>query len=97
MRNINELIEIIRGINFDEVINAKEVEWLQSWGDKNHNLAYDKKQAEMIKLVDSVLKDHAISGEERMKLLHYSEQYLKSVTEDTASIYELNGHYRHCI
>ena len=51
----------------------------------------------MIKLVDSVLEDHVISEEERMKLLHYSEQYLKDVTEDIASIYELNGHYRNCI
>ena len=51
MQNINELIGIIKGINFDGVINNKEVVRLQSWVDKNRNLAYDKRQMELIKMV----------------------------------------------
>lgn len=39
MQNINELIGIIKGIDFDGVINNKEVLRLQSWVDKNRNLA----------------------------------------------------------
>ena len=44
MHNINELIGIIRGINFDNIINEKEVVRLQSWIDKNRNLVYDPSQ-----------------------------------------------------
>lgn len=43
MRNISELIGIIKGINFDGVINDKEVERLQTWINKNRNLAIDAK------------------------------------------------------
>lgn len=42
MRNINELIEIIRGTNFEGAINDKEIVRLQSWIDKNRKLAYEK-------------------------------------------------------
>lgn len=49
MKNINELIGIIKGINFDGVINEKEVLRLQSWVDKNRNLAYEKQQMKLIK------------------------------------------------
>lgn len=49
MQNINELVGIIKGIDFDGVINEKEVLRLQSWVDKNRNLAYDKQQIELIK------------------------------------------------
>lgn len=44
MRNINELIGIIKGINFDGVVNDLEVLRLQNWVDQNRNLSYDKQQ-----------------------------------------------------
>ena len=65
MRNLSELIGIIKGISFDGIINDKEVECLQNWVDKNRNLSYDKKQAIMIKLVDEALADRVITDEER--------------------------------
>lgn len=49
MQNMNEFIGIIIGINFDGVINDKKVVCLQSWIDKNRNLAYDKHQMKVIK------------------------------------------------
>lgn len=91
MRNINELIGIIKGINFDGVINDKEVVNLQSWVDKNRNLTYEPRQVELIKLVDSVLEDHAIDDEERKLLLNYSEEFLRGMSDNTDKIYELNG------
>ena len=48
MQNINELIGIIKGMNFDGVVNNKEIVRLQSWVDKNRNLAYDKREMELI-------------------------------------------------
>ena len=65
MQNINELIGIIQGVNFDGIINNKEVLRLQSWVDKNRNLVYDKQQVELIKMVDSVLEDRIIDDSEK--------------------------------
>ena len=56
MININELIRITKKMNFDKVVNDKVVLLLQVWVDKNRNLAYDKKQSELIDLIDSLLE-----------------------------------------
>lgn len=71
MKNINELIGIIKGINFDGVINEKEVLRLQSWVDKNRNLAYEKQQMKLIKMVDSILEDHIIDDSEKKTYDNY--------------------------
>ena len=47
MRNINELLGIIKGISFDGIINDREVNRLQAWADKNRNLVYDPKHVDM--------------------------------------------------
>ncbi|QAT42436.1 hypothetical protein [Aminipila luticellarii] len=91
MRNINELIGIIKGINFDGIINEKEVVRLQSWVDKNRNLAYEVQQVELIKLVDEVLEDSFITDEERDLMLRSSERFLKKTMDNSTRIYELNG------
>lgn len=39
MQNINELIGIYKGIDFDNVINEHEVLCLKTWVDKSRNLA----------------------------------------------------------
>lgn len=92
MHNINELIGIIKGISFDGVINEKEVLRLQSWVDKNRNLAYDKQQIELITKVDAVLEDHIIDESEKKMMLEACEELLKNDVEDKSSrIYELNG------
>ena len=91
MRNLSELIGIIKGISFDGIINDKEVECLQNWVDKNRNLSYDKKQSVMIKLVDAALEDRVITDEEREQLLAYSEDYLQNAADENSGIYELNG------
>ena len=91
MRNINELLGLIKGISFDGIINDREVQRLQAWADKNRNLAYDPKQVEIIKLLDSILEDHIIEDYERRKLLTYCEDYLGEQSEDITKIYELKG------
>lgn len=91
MRNINELIGIIKGINFDGVINDKEVVRLQSWVDKNRDLAYKPRQVELIKLVDTVLEDSIITDDDRETMLVYCDKFLNDMSDNTAKIYELNG------
>ena len=91
MQNINELIRIIKGINFDGVINDKEVVRLQSWVDKNRNLAYDKCQMELIMMVDAVLEDHLINEAKKELMLSTCEEFLQETGDNTSRIYELNG------
>jgi hypothetical protein len=90
MRNINELIGIIKGINFDGVINDKEIEKLKSWTDKNRNLAYDSEQAELIKLLDDILEDNVVDDDERMAMLEYCKRF-QNKKDDISKMYELNG------
>lgn len=89
MQNINELVGIIKGINFDGVINEKEVLRLQYWVDKNRNLAYDKQQIELIKMVDSVLEDHVIDDSEKEMLITTCEEFMKDSGDSSSRIYEL--------
>lgn len=91
MKNINELIGIIKGINFDGVINEKEVLRLQSWVDKNRNLAYEKQQMKLIKMVDSILEDHIIDDSEKKLMITMCEEFLKDAGDNSSRIYELNG------
>lgn len=91
MQNINELIGIIRGINFDGVINDKEVVRLQSWVDKNRNLAYEPRQAELLNMVDAVLEDHIVDDKEKEMMLECAEQFLKEMGDNSGKVYELNG------
>lgn len=91
MQNINELIGIIKGINFDGVINDMEVLHLQSWADKNRNLSYDPMQAELINLVDKVLEDRVIDDLEKRQLIESAEKFLKKQDDSSGKIYELNG------
>lgn len=91
MQNINELIGIIEGINFDGIINDKEVSSLQSWVDRNRNLAYEKKQLELINLIDNVLEDHIIDENEKKKLISCAEYFLDEKKDDYGKFYELYG------
>ena len=91
MHNMNELVGIIKGINFDGVINELEVQELRQWLDKNRNLACEPEQIELIKVVDNVLEDSIIDENERKLLLNYADSYLKKSQDDNQKIYELNG------
>lgn len=91
MRNINELVGIIKGINFDGVINEREVVSLQAWVDKNRNLVYEPYQAELIKMVDDILEDHIINEEEKKLLIEKAEFFLEKAGDDLSIVYELNG------
>lgn len=91
MRDINELIGIIKGVNFDGIVNEKEVIRLQSWVDKNKNLAYESNQAELIKMVESVLEDHIIEESEKKAMLSCAKKHLEEVGDGSGKMYELNG------
>ena len=91
MRNINELISIIKSINLDGTINDKQGVRLQSWVDKNRNLAYELRQVELIKHIDTDLEDSIINDDERESILMHCDRFLKDISDDVAKIYEFNG------
>ena len=91
MRNINELLGLIKGINLDGVINEKETQFLSEWMDKNRNLAYDKDQAALITLIDNILEDGVVTDSERAQLISYADNLLNVVSDDFGKLYELNG------
>lgn len=91
MKNINELIGIIKGVNFDGVINNKEISRLQIWVNKNRNLAYKSNQIKLIQLVDSILADKIITTEERNSVLEFCNTVTNESSNEITKIYELNG------
>ena len=91
MLNINELIRIIKGINFDSVANDKAILFLQSWVNKNRNLAYDKRQSELIDLIDSLLEEGIIEDDKKTVLLKNVEEFLSDIEDKSIKTYELNN------
>ncbi|MBW9312198.1 hypothetical protein FDF23_11450 [Fusobacterium nucleatum] len=91
MLNINELIRIIKGINFDPISNDKVILFLQSWVDKNRNLAYDKRQSELIDLIDNLLEEGIIDDDKKNVLLKNVEEFLSDIEGKSIKIYELNN------
>ena len=91
MRNIGELVGVIRGVSFDGIVNDKEVEYLRIWAAKNRNLAYDQQQLSLISLIDDVIADNVITEEERIQLLEKSSAIMRNNGDEHAKIYELNG------
>lgn len=91
MRNIHELIGIIKGINFDGVINAAETEELKLWLVKNRNLTYDNSQRTLVDLLEKILEDGVIDDSEREKIVSVASEYTEADIVSDSSLYELNG------
>lgn len=64
---------------------------LQTWVDKNRDLAYEPCQVEVIKMIDDILEDHIITKEEREMMVERAELFLKATGDNIANVYELNG------
>lgn len=91
MQSINELIGVIKGISFDNVINEKETEYLSLWVNKNRNLAYKTEEADFIKMIDDILEDNVIDAEEKELLLKKANEFSKNELNEKVLIGELNG------
>lgn len=91
MRDLNELKGIIEGINFDGVINDLEEKYLQYWANMNRNLAYNKTQIEIVRIIDEVLEDDVITQEEQAMLVEKLDQCMSESAEEDMYMQELNG------
>lgn len=90
MENINELIGIFKAIDFDNVINDKEVICLKNWVAKSRNLASTNEEIEFIKLLDDVLEDNIITSDEKRRVNAYIKKFMSNGST-AAKLYELNG------
>lgn len=91
MKDIDELIGIVKGINFDGIVNEKEVNYLTVWVHENRDLAYDMRQAYLLDLIDKVLEDRIITNEERETLLNCCLGFQKNFSNIKSKTHELNG------
>lgn len=56
-------------MDFDEIINEQEIECLRNWVDYNRNLAFEKEDMQLLKLVDDVIEDNVITEDPWKKTL----------------------------
>ena len=91
MKNINELSGIIKGINFDGVVNQKEANRLKLWVNSNRELACTSEQKNIIKTIDDILEDNIVTDEERYILEKCVKEYLSKNVDVNSRLYELNG------
>ena len=68
--NINELYGIIQGINYDNIINDKEIDLLRNW--INNNLIYKQYSLfnNIINSLNRILEDNIIDKYERIELMN---------------------------
>ena len=91
--NINTLYGIIKGINYDGIIDDKEIEELKSWIEENRlymqYLVFNK----IINKLEEILADNKISEYERIELeqLVTNINNSKMYNESTLSLQILNG------
>lgn len=90
MRNINELFSIIREIGCTDCISDTDILRLQSWTDRNRNLAFEPKQSELITWMDSVIKGRTLEKENADAIMKRASELLEEVGDNSGKIYELN-------
>lgn len=91
VREFNELFGIIEGINFDGIVNKKEVSRLKQWLDKNKNLIYDVKYTKIIKVLEDILEDDVVDEQEQKYLTKFVKEYYGDSIKEYGKIFELNG------
>lgn len=70
----SELLGILNSINYDNIINEKEIQMLKKWitENNNDNNIYCIK---IIKLLNQILKDNLITNQEKEKIIKFTNYY----------------------
>lgn len=72
-KSINEIYGIIQGIDADNIINEKEIAFLQEWLTNNKNYEKSNFLGEIYKELQQIIEDNKISKEEKKQLLEMCE------------------------
>lgn len=91
--NINDLYGIIKGINYDGIINQKEIDLLKKWVDENSKYKQYSTFNNIIITLNSILKDNIIDEYERIQLSEIVTNINESklYTETTLNLQILEG------
>lgn len=91
--NINTLYGIIKGINYDGIIDDKEIEKLKSWLEDNRLYKQYALFNRIINKLEEILEDNIITEYERIELekLVISINNSKMYSDSTLSLQILNG------
>lgn len=91
--NINLLYGIIQGINYDETIDAKEIEKIKCWVEKNRLYKHYSLFNKIITKLEDILEDNIITDYEKIELLALITSINKSkmYSEVTLALQILNG------
>jgi len=90
MKRIDELLGIINGINYDGVINEKEINLLTHWVEENSD-AENEAIVQAVILLKDILEDGVITDEERDQLFEFLEPYQTNDMDTYRSYFILNG------
>lgn len=90
MKRIDELFGIVCGINYDGIINEKEIKMLSHWVSENSN-EKGNVIAQAVDLLRDILEDEVITEEEREKLFAFIELYRNRDKDIYHSYFVLNG------
>ena len=88
-KKMSELLGILNSINYDEVINEKEIEFLKNWCEVNAS-NNDPRYQEIIAKLNEILEDSIITESEKNEIIKITEQYY-SLDEKFDSTVELVG------
>lgn len=73
-KKMSELLGILNSINYDEIINEKEIESLKKWIEVNENNS-DPRYQEIIAKLNKILEDNIITESEKKEIIKITEQY----------------------
>lgn len=86
MININELVGIIEGINFNVNLSDKELSIIKSWIEENKNLTKDNSQYEIISILNNICDDYSIENDSKIILFEHLEKLLFEVENKLLNI-----------
>lgn len=91
--NINDLYGIIDGINYDGIVDAREIQYLQKWIDDNYQYRSYALFNRIIAQLSAILEDGVVSEYERFELVALVEsiKHSKIYSDSTLRIQVLEG------
>lgn len=90
VEDLYELIGILDSINYDEIINDREINALKEWINNRKNIS-DEQLLEIIKIVEEILKDNIVTEDEKKQILVIVNDFNKNKLNDQDKLSVLMG------
>ncbi len=90
VEDLYELIGILDSINYDEVINEKEIDSLNLWIN-NHEYVHDKQLIDIINIIKEIIKDGIVNEDEKKRIVDLVKKFYKENMTESERLSCLNG------